>query len=628
MTGRALFAAVVCVAALPLAARAQVSSTGLIQPAAARQLGLERMWFTQVGVDRARGKIAGFHQHVSTTRYQVMVEFFHGGVRHTFSARPLEELGRPLRDVAVIAALDEAPPADTPPGAAVPKAKFRVVAVIKGPSLAQPDQILELPYVGDARKGRNFLITGSEILKGAQPPVISWWNPLALNDQALKYLVRPDAFTAGVDRALQNAEQEIARIKLLQSRLLTKSLPADDQLPEIEIQIVPEIVMYVTSERGMVHALDGETGRTLWTTAIGGSLHPTTAPGANDEYVAALNGSQLYMMKSSDGSVVWNRFTVSAPGAGPALSETMAFVPMINGSIEAYFVDEPKFQAGVFKSFGRVMHQPVVNGRSVAWPTDRGYVYVGNAEAFDMRFRIEAKDTIDSPPAFLAPDLVFATSLDGYIYCFTEMRGTIHWRFTTGEPISHQPVALVDTVYAITDRGNMYAINAEDGSEKWLSPGIKRFLSGNQERLYCIDTAGNLAIVNAESGGVIGTLPAQTLDLQVLNVQTDRILIGTTSGMLQCLRETGSYWPVVHYGELKQKKPAPQPRGGAKPAEDGAKPAADPFAAPAADPFAAPPAGADPFATPPAAAPAAPAAPPAADPFAPPAAGADPFGAP
>jgi hypothetical protein len=116
--------------------------------------------------------------------------------------------------------------------------------------------------------------------------------------------------------------------------------------------------------------------------------------------------------------------------------------------------------------------------------------------------------------------------------------------------------------------------------------------------LYCIDLAGNLAILDAASGALIGTLPAQSLDLHVMNVQTDRILIGTNTGMLQCLRETGNYWPVVHFGQLKKKKPTQPTKGGAKPAGDGGKPAADPFAAPAADPFAAPAAGADPFAAP------------------------------
>jgi hypothetical protein len=179
--------------------------------------------------------------------------------------------------------------------------------------------------------------------------------------------------------------------------------------------------------------------------------------------------------------------------------------------------------------------------------------------------------------------------------------------------MTHSPIALGDMVYAITDRGNMYAINVEDATEKWLIGGIKKYLSGNENRLYCIDLAGNLAILDAKSGGLIGTLPMRSLDLHVMNIQTDRILIGSSTGMLQCLRETGNYWPVVHFGAVgaKKKKPTQPVRGGAKPADDGGKPAG-------ADPFAAPPAGADPFAPP---------AGGAADPFAPPAAAPMPMGA-
>ncbi len=601
MIRRVCCALLVLAAMAPQVAPAQVSSSGLIDPASARQLGLERMWFTQIGLDRGRGRVAGLHQHVSTTRYNVVIEYFHGGLRHTFSSRQLEEVGRPLRDVAVLAVLEDAPPANTPPGPAVPKAKFRVIAVLKGASLAAVDQNIELPYIGDARKGRAFLLTGNDLLPGVKPPNVNWWNPIAITANAQKYLAGPEAYTPGVDRAIQQAEQDIARIKLVQSRVNPKVLTADDQLPEIDAVIVPEISLYATSDRGMLHAIDGETGRTIWTTSVGSPQHPTSAPAASDTHVAVLNGSQLYMAKTSDGTVLWNRFTASAPGAGPAVSDSIVFVPMINGAIEAYFVDDPRIAAGTFRSFGRAMTQPVLNGNSIAWPTDKGYMYVGNANTFDMRFRLEAKDTIESAPAFLAPDLMFATSLDGYIYCFTENRGTILWRFTTGEPITRSPVALGDTVYAITNRGNMYAINVEDATEKWLISGIHSYLAGTETRLYCIDLAGNLAILDAKSGALIGTLPSQSLDLQFLNTQTDRILIGTKSGMLQCLRETGNYWPVVHFGQLKQKRPTQPPKGGAKPADDGGKPAADPFAAPAADPFAAPGgAAADPFAAPPA----------------------------
>src|SRR4029434_954794 len=112
-TFRLLLAALLAVALSPLAAEAQVSPRGLIEPAAARQLGLERIWFTQLSLDRHRGQLAGTFQRVSTTRLRTVFDFTAAGVRSTFSARELEEAGRPVRDVAVLAVLEEAQPANT-----------------------------------------------------------------------------------------------------------------------------------------------------------------------------------------------------------------------------------------------------------------------------------------------------------------------------------------------------------------------------------------------------------------------------------------------------------------------------------------------------------------------------------
>ncbi|MCI0359578.1 MAG: PQQ-like beta-propeller repeat protein, partial [Planctomycetaceae bacterium] len=470
-------AALLLLAVMPMAANAQVSSRGLIEPAAARQLGLERAWFTQLSLDRNRGKLAGIHQRVSTTRLRTIFDFLHVGLRSTFSARELEEAGRPLRDVAVLAVLEEAQPANTPVKDVV-KAKFKVATILKGDTLVQKDAVLELPYLGDSRKGGPFLITGSSIIPGAVPPVVNWWTPLALSEQAQKILAAEGAYTAGVDRALQNAEQAIVRIRLTMARLNPKGLPADDQLPLLDGHVIPEITLYATSERALVQAIDGETGKTLWSVAAGNSNFPTTVPGANDDFVAVINGSQVYVLKADDGTVVWNRPTIGAPGAAPAMSDTLLFIPMLSGAIETYFIDQPKRPAAVFRSFGRAMTQPVLSASSVAWPTDRGNLYVGNANVPDMRFRLEAKDSIDAAPAFLAPNLLFATSRDGYVYCFTESRGTVMWRFTTGEPISQSPVAIEDTVYVISDRGNLYAINIEDATERWLVGGIRRYLAG------------------------------------------------------------------------------------------------------------------------------------------------------
>src|SRR5262245_50273736 len=59
----ALSAMLLVVDALPV--RAQTTAEALISPQSARRVGLERMWFTQLNMDRARGRVEGLHLHVS-----------------------------------------------------------------------------------------------------------------------------------------------------------------------------------------------------------------------------------------------------------------------------------------------------------------------------------------------------------------------------------------------------------------------------------------------------------------------------------------------------------------------------------------------------------------------------------
>ena len=519
-------------------AGAQDRSSVLVSPSAARQLGLERMWFTQMGMG-GRGRVVGLNQHVSATQAHTVFQITFDGKRYVFSQLDRDAFGKELG------------------------------------------------------------------VEGAQA-------------EANRKLVE---IQADLDAAAKAAAD--------------KGGPAPTAVvPEITTYVVPRITLYGTSQRGTIDAIDGETGKTRWSAIVGNSRYPTTAASANDNYVALLNGSTLYVLKATDGSLVWSRMMSSAPGAGPALTDEYAYVPMLTGAVESYFLEEPKRPVAVFRSFGRTMVQPTVSVNSVAWPTDEGNLYVALAHDAGLRFRLEAKDSIESAPAFLAPERVFVTSLDGYIYSVQERRGNIVWRFTTGEPISHSPVALIDTVYAITDRGNMYAIGADDGQERWLTSGIKRYVAGNDSRLYVMDTRNNLTVLDRASGSRIGALLTNQIDVPFMNVVTDRVILATSTGMVQCLRQTDLHWPVVvNEAELARPAtptptptPAPTPTpGGVAPMPPAVDPfggGADPFGAPAKPapaPMPMPPAGAepDPFG--------APAAPPAAAPAAPAAAEPDPF---
>jgi outer membrane protein assembly factor BamB len=410
----------------------------------------------------------------------------------------------------------------------------------------------------------------------------------------------------GIDGARALAEKKLSEIK---GDLEAKIDPADKPpilLPTIETFVVPRISLYATSERGMVHALDGETGQTRWTISVGSPRYPTTAAGANDEYVGVLNGSTMYVLKADDGSIVWSRMIIGAPGAGPALTDEYVYVPTVTGAVEVYYLEDPKRPSAVFRSFGRTLVQPVVSYNSVAWPTDTGKLYVGLAHEPGLRFRLEAKEAINSAPAFGMDDRVFAASLDGYVYCLDERRGNVLWRFTTGEPITHSPVALGDVVYAITDRGNMYAVGIADGLERWMTPGIEAYVAGNDQRLYVMDSRGSLTILNADSGSRVGSIATTGIDEPFMNVQTDRLILATSTGLIQCLRPSNLRWPVVmNADEAEKPQGVKTPTKTPPPAEAEPMPPAggeaDPFAAPAGDDPAPMPADAaepDPFATP------------------------------
>lgn len=442
-----------------------------------------------------------------------------------------------------------------------------------------------------------------------------------------------DAFgePVGVTGAKEAAEKKIAALTLLAGPAPTaKAAPVANQpadpaapaanspvspadLPKLLMHVIPEITIYATSERGMVHAIDGETGKSKWVSYVGDPRFPTSNCGASDEVVCVFNGSRIYVLKASDGSLNWEKPITGAPVLGPAVTEDYIFVPLLSGLVEAYWVNHPKRAATTFRAMGHPTTQPVVLNHSVAWATDKGHVYVASANDAKVKYRVETKDAVVSTPGFLAPDKLFATSQDGYVYSIREVRGGITWKFSTGESITHGPIGVRDTVYAIADSGTMYAIDAEGGTEKWTTSGIRGFIAASNDRLYCTDITASLVVIDARSGSRVASISAPELEVRMVNTETDRIVVGTPSGLLQCFREIDHKWP-----EIRLMRDGTSPKKAAKTAEkkeegETAKPMAEEAPAGEPDPFSRPPAGAKKPATP--ATPAAEKPVPGADPF-------------
>ena len=225
------------------------------------------------------------------------------------------------------------------------------------------------------------------------------------------------------------------------------------------------------------------------------------------------------------------------PGAGPGVSATHAFVPMINGLIEGFDLSKGAKQTPwIYKSAGRVLVSPLATDSNVSWTTDKGYFYVADPAAKGIRYRLETRDAIHSQPAHWTPNM-YAGSMDGLVYAVNEASGKIEWKCSTGDAILASPVAIGDKVFVISEQGGLHCLDAKDGTQLWFAPKMRQFISLSPSRVYACDELGRLVALDAASGARLGAMPLHGITLKLCNNHSDRVYLADDSGVIQCLRD-------------------------------------------------------------------------------------------
>jgi len=404
----------------------------------------------------------------------------------------------------------------------------------------------------------------------------------------------------------------------------------DRGLGRVRYVVLHEGTLYVQTDRAMVHAIDAETGETYWARQVGRPDHPSLAPGASRDLLAVINGSRLYVCNRFNGDLLYEVQVNGAPGAGPAVSEKRAYIPMVDGMVMAYRLEpltDPMHELGKIKknlteqerlqleeerrenirirqeyippmscqSIGRAMVQPLVTRQNqgeeyCVWPTDRGYLNIGridrrSEDRLAIKWRLETNAGIAAQPTYLPGDpnkpgdsgIIFAASRDGFVHAIQENGGESLWRFSTGEPILQPAVVIGQRVYVATQPGGMYCIDAKTGRELWWAPRVRQFVAASKQRVYVTDRLGRILVLHAETGGRLDTIPAAGSNIKLINSDTDRIYLGTETGLIQCLHEMELTEPLIHSARLlaARDEAPPTEQKGLDELQDQPKPPAD-----------------------------------------------------
>jgi outer membrane protein assembly factor BamB len=353
-------------------------------------------------------------------------------------------------------------------------------------------------------------------------------------------------------------------------------------------------MLFAQTERGTLHAIDAETGQTAWYTRVGERDYPSLAATADGKNVAVVNGGHLYVLSLATGEPVWETEIRGAPAAPAAMGHDHIYVPLVDGTLVAYELSESRKSAWRYAGAGRPDATPLVTNKSVLWTTTRGMVFGSRATELDILFRFETGGPVLCTPAY-RPPLVYVASMDRYVYAIDESTALVKWRFSAGAPLGQSPVVIEDDLFTITDAGGMYSLDAETGAENWWTQDVTQFLAASPTRVYAADAFGRMLILNSQTGTRLATLNTVFLPLKVTNIETDRLYLGTDTGILQCVRETALVEPAHHRLPLTDGAPSVEPEADAVPAADAA-PSSD-EAAPV-EPTSGEDAAADPFDTP------------------------------
>lgn len=316
--------------------------------------------------------------------------------------------------------------------------------------------------------------------------------------------------------------------------------------------------LYSLSSGGTLQALDAETGATLWTVRIASRHDSFAGLGVNDEHVAVINGTYLHLFDTAQGHLRVTHRLGSAPAAAPILSEKYVFAAMFNGIVEAYSLQEPSAEVWYHQSIGRIFYSPTATGKVVSWPTDRGFLYVSQANNPRVLFRVETDAEIVAQPTELDPYL-YITSRDGYIYCVNELTGAEEWRYSTGFPIVSKPAVVAKTAYVASQEPALHAAHFETGKPRWEVRGISQFASEGAKNVYGMDKYGSVVVIEKETGGILGHLRAGAGTTALVNDQSDSLFLVNDRGLVQCLRESGgaevSYYRLEPAEEEEEQEP-------------------------------------------------------------------------
>jgi outer membrane protein assembly factor BamB len=248
---------------------------------------------------------------------------------------------------------------------------------------------------------------------------------------------------------------------------------------------VADGIVYVGSQDKNIYALGAWSGNLLWNFTTQGAIESSPAV-ENGKLFTGGDDGYVYCLDAYNGKLLWETF--------------------VNGNLPY------TYGSLVLKS------SPAVVGDKVYIGSLDGYLYALNVNNGNVDWKTKTEGPILSSPA-VADGAVYFTSEEpttGALYKLDANIGTVIWKqqlayeyqFTGGTEMMGSPSVAAGMVFASSDLGTYYGINATTGDVVWTftNPSAMEFIVSSpiyvEGKLFIIDKF-NIACLDAANGQTV-----------------------------------------------------------------------------------------------------------------------------
>lgn len=158
-------------------------------------------------------------------------------------------------------------------------------------------------------------------------------------------------------------------------------------------------------------------------------------------------------------------------------------------------------------------------------------------------------------PVVMGRRLFIGSSADDSIRAFDTRTGNELWRYFTNGPVRFAPVAVNDRVYATSDDGHLYCLNADDGKLQWKVNGgpALRPIIGNHRLVSSWPARGGPVYADGVVYFAASIWPSMGVFVHAVDAKTGRIIwTNSKAGSLFVVHPHGapSFGSVVPQGHL------------------------------------------------------------------------------